>query len=79
LVGRRVRVLRQFDPPRADGTRASHAAAAAWIRSLTEAGVAADCLRLDDLNVKDVADLLRDVETDELETIAAAVLRGLLP
>lgn len=79
LVGRRVRVLRQFDPPRADGTRASHAAAAAWIRSLTEAGVAADCLRLDDLNVKDIADLLRDIEADELEPIAAAVLRGLLP
>lgn len=79
LFGRRVRVLRQFDPPRADGIRASHAAAAAWIRSLTEARVAADCLRLDELNVKDVADLLRDVETDELETIAAAVLRGLLP
>jgi hypothetical protein len=79
LVGRRIRVLRQFDPPRADGTRASHSAAAEWIRSLTEVGIAADCLRLDGLNVKDVADLLRDVGTDELETIAAAVLRGLLP
>jgi hypothetical protein len=79
LVGRRVRILRQFDPPGPDGKRTSHAAAAAWTRSLTEAGVAADCLSLDGLPVKDLADLIRDVEPDELETIAAAVLRGLLP
>jgi hypothetical protein len=79
LVGRRVRILRQFDPPGPDGKRPSHRAAAEWTRSLTEAGVAADCLSLDALPVKDLADLIRDVERDELQLIAAAVLRGLLP
>lgn len=79
LVGRRVRILRQFDPPGPNGKRTSHAAAAAWTRSLTEAAVAADCLSLDGLPVKDLADLIRDVEPDELQPIAAAVLRGLLP
>jgi hypothetical protein len=79
LVGRRVRILRQFDPPGPDGKRTSHAAAAAWTRSLTEAGVAADCLSLDGLPVKDLADLIRDVDPEELQPIAAAMLRGLLP
>ena len=79
LLGRRVRIVRQSDPPGPKGYRPSHTAAAGWLSSLTVAGVSADCLSLDGLNVKDLADLLQNRESEQLKPIAAAVLRGLLP
>ncbi|MCU0791934.1 MAG: hypothetical protein MUE42_03590 [Opitutaceae bacterium] len=83
LAGRRVRILRQSDKPDANGKRPSHRAAAAWIASLTAAGISADVASLDGLTrrdgapAKDVADLLRDAALEQLETLSAALLRGL--
>jgi hypothetical protein len=85
LVGRRVRILRQSDKPRPDGSRPSHRAALAWLESLTAAGIACDVANLDGLTradgtpTKDVADLLRHpAHLETLEPIAAALLAGLL-
>jgi hypothetical protein len=85
LVGRRVRILRQSDKPRPDGSRPSHRAALAWLESLTAAGIACDVANLDGLTcadgtpAKDVADLLRrPAHLETLEPIAAALLAGLL-
>jgi hypothetical protein len=84
LVGRRVRILRQADKPRPDGSRPSHEAALAWLESLTAAGIACDVANLDGLSradgtpAKDVADLLRrPAHLETLEPIAADLLAGL--
>lgn len=85
LQGRRVRILRQSDPPRPDGSRPSHRAAAAWLASLSEAGICADVASLDGLTrpdgtpAKDVADLCADADLEQLEILAPAFLRGLTP
>lgn len=78
LQGRRVRVIRQAD-------KAGHKAAAAWLESLTAAGISADCVNLDGLTradgtpAKDLADLIRrPAELEHLEPLAAALLDGLL-
>lgn len=85
LVGRRVRILRQADKPRPDGTRASHRAALVWAESLHAAGITCDVANLDGLTradgtpAKDVADLLtRPAQLDTLQPIAADLFAGLL-
>jgi hypothetical protein len=84
LVGRRVRIIRQADKPRPDGTRPSHRAALVWLESLHAAGISADVANLDGLNradgtpAKDVADLLtRPAELETLQPIAADLFAGL--
>ena len=84
LVGRRVRILRQADKPRPDGTRPSHRAALVWLESLHAAGIACDVANLDGLTradgtpSKDVADLLtRPAELETLQPIAADLFAGL--
>ena len=83
LQGRRVRIIRQSDPPRPDGSRPSHRAAAVWLASLTEAGICADVASLDGLTrldgqpAKDVADICRDTDLEQLEALAPAILRDL--
>lgn len=78
LQGRRVRVIRQAD-------KAGHKAAAAWLESLTAAGISADCIDFDGLTradgtpAKDLADLIRrPAAIEQLEPLAAALLDGLL-
>ena len=85
LAGRRVRILRQADKPRPDGSRPSHRAALAWLESLHAAGISADVANLDGLTradgtpAKDPADLLtRPADLESLEPLAAALLAGLL-
>jgi hypothetical protein len=83
LAGRRIRILRQSDKPGPDGTRPSHRAAAAWLQSLSAAGIAADLASLDGLTrpdgepAKDAADLCAGADLEQLQPIAAALLRGL--
>ncbi len=85
LQGRRVRILRQSDPPRPDCSRPSHRAAAVWVASLGEARICADVASLDGLTrpdgqpAKDVADLCADADLEQLEQLAAALLKGLAP
>jgi hypothetical protein len=85
LAGRRVRILRQADKLRPDGSRPSHKAALVWAESLHAAGIACDVANLDGLTradgtpAKDVADLLtRPADLETLEPIAAALLAGLV-
>ena len=84
LTGRRVRILRQSDKPRPDGSRPSHSAAAAWLKSLHAAGIAADVASLDGLTrpdgtpAKDTADLLDGADLETLSPLAAALCAGLL-
>jgi hypothetical protein len=80
LRGRRCRIVRQSDPPGKDGKRTSHAAALAWLESLTAAGVSADVLPLDGLTTaagqpaKDLADLCRrPADHETLAPLAAHV------
>jgi hypothetical protein len=84
LVGRRVRILRQADKSRPDGTRPSHRAALVWAESLHAAGITCDVANLDGLTradgtpAKDVADLLtRPADLETLQPIAAALCAGL--
>jgi len=86
LRGRRVRILRQSDKPKADGSRPSHLAALAWAESLHAAGIAVDLANLDGRicangqPAKDIADLCRrPADLENLEQLAADILGNLLP
>ncbi len=70
LKGRRVRIARHPD-------EAGHRAAAAWLQLLTREGITADVLDLDGPG-GDLADLLRDTDLDDLETVSKNLLSNIL-
>lgn len=83
LTGRRVRIIRQADAVRSNGRKPATDYAAAWVATLTAAGIAVDVADLEHARPPglagdfDAADLLAHTDSENPEPIAAALLAGL--